>query len=82
MNVDMRKIAEQIAEKYAFIAKHNVYDYDFDVREYDGMIELLCLVEDPTLTKTDKNYILENNIPMPKRWLTAAVLHPEEQVNV
>ena len=53
--------------------------YDLFLREFDNMVELVGLVQDPTL---DMNDFRGREMLFPKRWVTLAVLPASEPVNV
>jgi hypothetical protein len=68
------KIDETSAKKLAI--KNNLpraEKYDLIVREYDGMIELVGYVNDPTI---DVNDFINRESLIPKRWLTLGVFNP------
>ena len=53
--------------------------YDLFLREFDNMVELVGLVQDPTL---DMNDFRGREMLFPKKWVTLAVLPASEPVNV
>ena len=67
MNVNTSKIAKEFAEKNSY---PRAYKYDLSLREYDNKVELIGLVQDPTL---DMNDFRGREMLFPKRWVTLAV---------
>jgi hypothetical protein len=53
--------------------------YDLFLRDFDNMVELVGLVQDPTL---DMNDFRGREMLFPKRWVTLTVLPASEPVNV
>lgn len=49
--------------------------YDLHVRDYDGLVEVVGLIDDPTLSI--KSFAGRESL-FPKRWVTLAVLTPSE----
>ena len=72
--INISKVAENLVEKYNLIRAQR---YDLVLREYDGMVELIGLVDDPTLDIRD---FQNREMLFPKRWVTLAVLDSETQV--
>jgi hypothetical protein len=70
----------ELAKKLAIEKKLPRADkYDLFLREFDNMVELVGLVQDPTL---DMNDFRGREMLFPKRWVTLAVLPASEPVNV
>ena len=70
----------ELAKKLAIEKKLPRADkYDLFLRELDNMVELVGLVQDPTL---DMNDFRGREMLFPKRWVTLAVLPASEPVNV
>ena len=70
----------ELAKKMAVERKLPRADkYDLFLREFDNKVELIGLVQDPTL---DMNDFRGREMLFPKRWVTLAVFHPSEKVNV
>ena len=71
------KLARQLAEKNSKIPK--AYKYDVVLREFDNMVELIGLVDDPTYDIAD---FRGREMLFPKKWVTLDVLDPSTKVNV
>jgi hypothetical protein len=70
----------ELAKKLAIEKKLPRADkYDLFLRDFDNMVELVGLVQDPTL---DMNDFRGREMLFPKRWVTLAVLPASEPVNV
>ena len=70
----------ELAKKLAIEKKLPRADkYDLFLREFDNMVELVGLVQDPTL---DMNDFRGREMLFPKKWVTLAVLPASEPVNV
>ena len=70
----------ELAKKLAIEKKLPRADkYDLFLREFDNMVELVGLVQDPTL---DMNDFRGREMLFPKRWVTIGVLSEETRVNV
>jgi len=70
----------ELAKKLAIDKKLPRADkYDLFLRDFDNMVELVGLVQDPTL---DMNDFRGREMLFPKRWVTLAVLPASEPVNV
>ena len=70
----------ELAKKLAIEKKLPRADkYDLFLREFDNMVELVGLVQDPTL---DMNDFRGREMLFPKRWVTIGVLPAETVVNV
>lgn len=71
---------QEIAKKLAGTNKlQKAEKYDLALREYDNMVELIGLVPDPNYSMTD---FVGREMFFPKRWVTLAVFHESEPVNV
>jgi len=70
------KLAKQIAETLGLT---KAVKYDLFLREYDGLVELVGLVEDPTY---DMNDFRGREMLFPKKWVTLEVLDPSYKVAV
>lgn len=71
---------QELAKKIAISQKlPKAYKYDLTYRDYDDMVELIALVDDP-------NYDMKNfegrEMLFPKRWVTLETLDPEMEVKV
>lgn len=63
------KLAKQIANDHGlFVA----YKYDLVLRDYDGMVEVLGLIDDPT---QDMSQFDGREMLYPKKWVTLEVLN-------
>lgn len=70
----------ELAKKLAIDNKLPRADkYDLFLREFDNMVELVGLIQDPT---ADMNDYRGREMLFPKRWVTLAVFHADEPVNV
>jgi hypothetical protein len=74
--MNIRKIAKQIAETNNF---EKAYAYDLFYREYDDMVELVGLVDDPTYDIKD---FQGREMLFPKKWVTLEVLDSNYEVKV
>lgn len=72
--INISKVAENLVEKYNLIRAQR---YDLVLREYDGMVELIGLVDDPTLDIRD---FQNREMLFPKRWVTLGVFEQTEKV--
>lgn len=70
------KLAKQIAEALGLT---KAVKYDLFLREYDGLVELVGLVDDPTY---DMNDFRGREMLFPKKWVTLEVLDPSYEVAV
>jgi len=68
------KLAKQIAIEHKLF---RAYKYDLALREYDGMVEVLGLVDDPT---QDMSRFEGREMLYPKKWVTLEVLDPSYEV--
>lgn len=81
VDLDERKIMiQELAKRMAIENKLPRADrYDLVLRDYDDMVELIGLVQDP-------NYSMEDfrgrEMLFPKRWLTLGVFHADTRVKV
>ena len=55
------------------------YKYDLFYREYDDMVELIGLVDDPTYDMKD---FVGREMLFPKRWLTLDVYDSKKKVRI
>ena len=74
---NITKIAKQLAEANSKLSK--TYKYDIFMREFDNMVELIGLVDDPTYDITD---FRGREMLFPKKWVTLDVFEPSTKVNV
>lgn len=73
--INTQKLASELAQKYNLKA----YKYDLYLREYDNMVELVGLVNDPTLDMGDFD---SREMLFPKKWVTLKTFFAEERVAV
>jgi hypothetical protein len=73
--MNIREIAKKVAVENNL---PKAEQYDMELR-YDGMVELIGLVSDPTC---DMNDFRGREMLFPKRWLTLEVFGPEYEVKV
>ena len=70
----------EIAKKLAIDNKLPRADkYDLFLREFDNMVELVGLIQDPT---ADMNDYRGREMLFPKRWVTIGVLSGDTKVHV
>lgn len=74
--MNIQKLAKQIAETLGF---QKAYAYDLFYREYDKMVELVGLVDDPTYDIKD---FQGREMLFPKKWVTLEVLDSNYEVKV
>jgi hypothetical protein len=68
------KIAKQIAEQ---LKLPRAYKYDLFLRNFDNMVEVVGLVDDPTV---DLKTFEGREMLQPKRWVTLEVLDASYEV--
>lgn len=70
----------ELAKKIAITQKlPKAYKYDLVYRDYDDMVELIALVDDPNYDMKDFE---GREMLFPKRWVTIETLFPEMEVKV
>lgn len=74
--MNIQKLARQIAESLSLTKS---YAYDLFLREYDNMVEVVGLVDDPTYDIKD---FQGREMLFPKKWVTLAVLDSSYEVKV
>lgn len=74
--MNIREIAKKVAIENRLPRADR---YDLYLREFDGMVEVLGWVQDPT---SDMNDYRGREMLFPKRWVTIGVLPLETPVNV
>lgn len=74
--MNIREIAKKIAIEYRLPRADR---YDLYLRDFDGMVEVLGWMQDPT---ADMNDYRGREMLFPKRWVTIGVLHGDTKVNV
>jgi hypothetical protein len=74
--MNIQKIAKQLAESLKLM---KAYSYDLYLREYDGMVELVGLVDDPTYDIKD---FQGREMLFPKKWVTLEVLDSNYEVKL
>ena len=73
-NIDTSKLAYKLA-----VANNlQAYKYDLFLREFDNMVELVGLVNDPTLNIND---FRGREMLFPKKWVTLKTFFGESNVN-
>lgn len=75
-NMNIRELAKKLAVEYKLPRADR---YDLFLRDYDGQVEVLGWVQDPTADMV--NY-RGREMLFPKRWVTIGVLPEETLVNV
>lgn len=75
MSVETMKAAKKIAIQNKLT---RAYQYDMYYRDYDGKVEVLGLVDDPTLNMND---FVGREMLYPKKWVTLQVLNADMEVN-
>jgi len=73
---NINKAGEYLVKKYKLISAQK---YDFYRREYDNLIELIGLVDDPNFDPKDFE---SREMLFPKRWLTLGVFDESERIPV
>jgi hypothetical protein len=73
--INTQKLATELAQKHNLKA----YKYDLYLREFDNMVELVGLVNDPTLDMGDFD---SREMLFPKKWVTLKTFFAEERVAV
>ena len=75
-NMNIREVAKKIAIDYRLPKADR---YDLYLRNFDGMVEVLGWVQDPS---ADMNDYRGREMLFPKRWVTIGVLPAETRINV
>jgi hypothetical protein len=71
---------QEVAKKIAITQKlPKAYKYDLFYRDYDDMVELIGLVDDPNYDMKD---FVGREMLFPKRWLTLEVFESTMEVRV
>ena len=73
--MNTQKLAQQLAQEAGLKA----YKHDLFLREFDNMVELVGLVNDPTLDMGDFD---SREMLFPKKWVTLKTFFAEERVSV
>lgn len=73
--MNRQELAKKIATKFNFPVAEK---YDLSLREFDNMIEVIGLMNDPNV---DPEEIDQLNINIPKCWLTVGVIPANAKVN-
>jgi hypothetical protein len=74
--MNTQKLARQISESLGLTKS---YSYDLFLREYDNMVEVVGLVDDPTYNIKD---FQGREMLFPKKWVTLEVLDSSYEVKV
>jgi hypothetical protein len=74
--MNIREIAKKLAIEYRLPRADR---YDLYLRDFDGMVEVLGWMQDPTANMNDYR---GREMLFPKRWVTIGVLPGETRVNV
>ena len=74
--MNIRELAKKLAVEYKLPRADR---YDLFLREFDGQVEVLGWVQDPTANMNDYR---GREMLFPKRWVTIGVLPEETTVNV
>lgn len=72
--MNTRELAKKLAQENKTIQAEK---YDLFLRDYDNMVELIGLVQDPNYNMND---FRGREMLFPKRWVTLAVLPAETEV--
>jgi hypothetical protein len=75
-NMNIREIAKKLAVEYRLPRADR---YDLYLRNFDGMVEVLGWMQDPT---ADMNDYRGREMLFPKRWVTIGVISGDTKVNV
>jgi hypothetical protein len=71
---------QDLAKKIAFTQKSvKAYKYDLYYRDFDNVVELLALVDDPNYNMKDFE---GREMLFPKKWVTLTLLDPDMEVKV
>lgn len=74
--MNIREIAKRIAVEFKLPRADR---YDLYLRDFDGMVEVLGWMQDPT---ADMNDYRGREMLFPKRWVTIGVISGDIKVNV
>ena len=74
--MNIREIAKRIAVEFKLPRADR---YDLYLRDFDGMVEVLGWMQDPT---ADMNDYRGREMLFPKRWVTIGVISGDTKVNV
>jgi len=74
--MNIREIAKKLAVEYRLPRADR---YDLYLRNFDGMVEVLGWMQDPT---ADMNDYRGREMLFPKRWVTIGVISGDTKVNV
>jgi hypothetical protein len=74
--MNIREIAKRIAVEFKLPRADR---YDLYLRNFDGMVEVLGWMQDPT---ADMNDYRGREMLFPKRWVTIGVISGDTKVNV
>lgn len=72
--MNTQHMASKLAEKYKL---PKAYKYDLFLREFDNMVEIVGLVDDPTCNMND---FRGREMLFPRRWVTCAVIDADTAV--
>jgi 5'(3')-deoxyribonucleotidase len=72
--MNIKSVAKKIAEKENLAV---AIKYDLVYRDYDNMVELIGLVDDPNYNMDD---FRGREMLFPKKWVTLSVLDPSYEV--
>jgi|TARA_R110000868_G_scaffold147979_1_gene369635 hypothetical protein len=74
--MNIREVAKKVAVEHKMPKAEK---YDMALRDYDGMVEILGFVQDPTLSMSDFE---GREMLFPKRWVTIGVLPAETEITI
>jgi hypothetical protein len=74
--MNIREVAKRVAVEHKMPKAEK---YDMALRDYDGMVEILGFVQDPTLSMSDFE---GREMLFPKRWVTIGVLPAETEITI
>jgi hypothetical protein len=74
--MNIREIAKRIAVEFKLPRADR---YDLYLRDFDGMVEVLGWMQDPTANMNDYR---GREMLFPKRWVTIGVISGDTKVNV
>ena len=77
--MNIQEIAKQLAIQNKFDRFAKVESYDLALRDYDGMVEVIGYIPDPTYNMEDFE---GREMLFPKRWVTLGVLPEETTITV
>ena len=72
--ISIKELAKRVVRAYGMPVAE---DYSMVLREFDNMVEIIGLVNDP---QADKQEILSEGVKFPKVWITLGTIPANNQV--